>query len=198
MGTWNTADILGALFLCLGALDGYRKGMVKKGTSLVATLVTLFAVYLAAPYVERLLEGILPSVLSLEKLVGEDSEFYQILALSGLEDQVENGAALFAARILSVVLTYVIAKVMLRTLLFSAGMLMKVPGLSFLNRVAGACLGLLVQLLGLWVLFLAIMIFSGTNWGGFLREMILESHWLVRLYENNLLLLLATLFMLEL
>ena len=42
----NIADLAGFLFLGFGLLDGYRKGLVKKGASLLFAVGSLFLVYL--------------------------------------------------------------------------------------------------------------------------------------------------------
>ena len=76
---WNLADILSGLFLGYGLLDGYRKGFVKKGISLAASVATLAAVYLLSPYVAEAIRGILPEAWSLEKLAGQESEIYRML-----------------------------------------------------------------------------------------------------------------------
>ncbi len=186
---WNIADCLGLLFLGYGLLDGYRKGFVKKGTSLMLTLVTLFVVYLASPYVEEFFAGILPGSLQIENLVSTESELYQVLVLSGLEKRAENGVQMVAARVLAWVVTYIVVRVFLRTLFFSLEILAKVPGLSFLNRLLGAGIGILSQLLVLWLFFLVILVFSSTSWGNIVRSLISESYWIYYLYDHNLLLL---------
>lgn len=187
------ADCLGGLFLLFGIWDGFRKGLVKKGTSLVITLVTLFVVYLASPYVETFFQGILPSSLNLGNLVGSDSDIYKMLILSGFEEQVESYVQIFAARVLSLVVTYMVVRILLRTVFLSLEVLVKVPGLSFLNRIMGAGFGLLLQLLFLWLLFLLVAIFSSTSWGTFLYQAIQDSMWMKPLYENNLLFLIGIL-----
>lgn len=193
MGTINMADCLGGLFLAFGIWDGFRKGFVKKGTSLVITLVTLFVVYLASPYVEAFFRGILPSALALENLVGDDSEIYKMLLLSGFEEQVESYVQMFAARVLALVVTYIVVRLLLRTVFFSLEVLTKVPGLSLLNRLMGAGFGFVQQLLFLWILFLLVAIFSSTSWGTFLYQAVQNSIWMKILYENNLLFLIGIL-----
>jgi len=197
MGTVNMADCLGGLFLIIGIWDGFRRGFVKKGTSLVITLVTLFVVYLAAPFVERFFQGVLPSALALENLVGSDSEIYRMLLLSGFEEQAEAYVQLFAARALSLSVTYIIARIFLRTFFLSLEMLVKVPGLSFVNRLMGAGFGLVQQLLLLWLFLLLVAIFSSTPWGVYLYEAVQESAWMSVLYENNLLFLVGILLILK-
>lgn len=193
----SIVNIIGIAFLLYGVWDGFRKGLVKKGTSLVITLVTLFVVYLASPYVETFFKGILPSALSLENLAGTDNEIYRMLVLGGLESQAEEYVRTFAARILSVVVTYVVVRLLLRTLILSLEVVTMVPGLSLLNRLAGAVFGLTQQILTLWVIFLAVAIFSGTSWGALLFELIRQSPWMSYLFENNLLLLLGILLLLK-
>ena len=170
METVNMADCLGGLFLIIGIWDGFRKGFVKKGTSLVITLVTLFVVYLAAPFVESFFQGVLPSAIALENLVGSDSEIYRMLLLSGFEEQAEAYVQLFAARALSLSVTYIVVRIFLRTFFLSLEMLAKVPGLSFLNRLMGAGFGLAQQLLLLWLFLLLVAIFSSTSWGAYLYQ----------------------------
>lgn len=187
---WNIADYLGLIFLGYGLIDGYRKGFIKKGTSLMLTLVTLFVVYLSAPYVEEFFAGILPEALNLERVTGTDSELYQILVLSGLGDKAEMGVQTLAARVLSWVVTYIVVKILLRTLIFSLEILVKVPGLSFLNRISGAGLGLVLQIVLLWLAFLVILVFSSTEWGSLVRNIIAESAWIYYLYDHNMLLVL--------
>lgn len=187
---WNVADYAGLLFLGFGLIDGYRKGLVKKGTSLMLTLVTLFVVYLAAPYVETFLAGILPDALNLERITGTDSELYRILVMSGLGDKAESGVRTLAARVLSWVVTYLVVKILLRTLALSLELLVKVPGLSFLNRILGAGLGLILQIVLIWLLFLVILVFSSTGWGSAARDVIAGSAWIYYLYDHNMLLLL--------
>lgn len=197
METINMADCLGGLFLAFGIWDGFRKGLVKKGTSLVITLVTLFVVYLASPYVETFFRGILPSALNLETLVGSDSEIYKMLLLSGFEDQVESYVQIFAARVLALVVTYIVVRLLLRTVFLSLEVLVKVPGLSLLNRLMGAGFGLVQQLLFLWLFLLLIAIFSSTSWGTFLYQTIQDSMYMKVLYENNLLFLIGILLILK-
>ncbi len=196
MEMWNPADIFGIVFLGYGILDGYRKGLLKKGISLAATVGTLVVVYMASPYVAQFIEGILPGVLSLEQITGTDSEIYQILILSGFGELAESYVYSFVSRVLAAVVTFAVVRILLMTLTMSLNVLVKVPGLSLLNRLLGAALGLAQQLLLIWIFFLVVSIFGHTGWGEVLFRMIQESMLLGYLYENNLLLLLGILLIL--
>ena len=190
----NIADLAGFLFLGFGLLDGYRKGLVKKGASLLFTVGSLFLVYLISPYVENFLRQILPSFLNLDN-ISVDNDLYRLIMLSGFQDQAEEYVRILAARVISLVATYVVVRLILRTAMSSLRVLTKVPGLGFLNRLAGAAFGLLQQMLVLWILFLIVAIFSYTSWGGAAYKIINQSVWLSELYNNNLLLLVGMLLM---
>ncbi|MCD8249858.1 MAG: CvpA family protein [Lachnospiraceae bacterium] len=196
MEVLNAAGVIGLLFLGYGVLDGYRKGFVKKGVSFAIMVLTMVVVYIAAPYVAEFFQHILPSTFTLENILNTDSELYRLLVLSGLGDDAENFMYVLAARVLSVVVTYVIVRLLLRMLLLSLEILTKVPGLSFLNRIFGAIFGLLQQLLILWLFLLIVAIFSTSSWGSFLHTQIQGCAYLSYLYENNLLLLIIILLLL--
>ena len=185
----NVADILGVIFLGYGIIDGYRKGFVKKGILFGLSILTLVLVYMASPYVAEFFRGILPSVFSLENILGTDSDIYRLLLLSGFGDEAENYMYVLSSRVLSVVVTYLVVKLLLKTLIFSLEMVTKVPGLSLLNRIAGALLGLLQQLLLIWLLLLVVAVLSMTPVGGQVYEFVQGSSVLHWLYENNPILL---------
>ena len=150
--------------------------------------------YLISPYVENFLRQILPSFLNLDN-ISVDNDLYRLIMLSGFQDQAEEYVRILAARVISLVATYVVVRLILRTAMSSLRVLTKVPGLSFLNRLAGAAFGLLQQMLILWILFLIVAIFSYTSWGGAAYKIINQSVWLSELYNNNLLLLVGMLLM---
>lgn len=193
----NAADILGIVFLGYGLIDGYRKGFVKKGILFGISLLTLALVYIASPYVAEFFRGILPSAFSLENVLGTESDIYRLLVLSGFGDEAENYMYVMASRVLSVVVTYLVVKLLLKTLVFSLELVTKVPGISFLNRVAGAAFGLLQQLLVLWLLMLVVAIFTMTPWGSQVYEFVHGSRVLDLLYENNPILLLGIVLILH-
>lgn len=197
MENMNVADVLGTLFLIYGVIDGYRKGFVKKGILFASSILTLVIVYMASPYVAGFFREILPSAFSPENVLGTDSGIYTMLVLSGLGNEAENYMYVMASRILAVAVTYIIVRILLRTLLFSLEILTKVPGLSFMNRMAGAAFGLLQQLLIAWLLLLVVAVLSMTPWGASLYEWIRSSVVLSFLYDHNLLLLIGVVLVLN-
>ena len=73
----------------------------------------------------------------------------------------------------------------------------RVPGISFLNRIAGAAFGLLQQLLVLWLLMLVVAVFSMTPWGSQFYEFVHGSMVLNLIYENNPILLIGIVLVLH-
>ena len=120
----NIADLAGFLFLGFGLLDGYRKGLVKKGASLLFTVGSLFLVYLISPYVENFLHQILPSFLNLDN-ISVDNDLYRLVMLSGFQDQAEEYVRILAARVISLVATYVVVRLILRTAVYSSCFILK-------------------------------------------------------------------------
>lgn len=161
------------------------------------TIAALAIVYMASPSVETFFRGVLPETLSLENIVEDGGDIYQTLFLSGLKEQAAEYVNIFAARILSVVVTYIVARLLLRLVFIPLEALAKAPGLSMLNRLAGTVFGLFQQVVTLWIFFLLLMVFSGTSWGAYASGLIRDSAWMAGLYENNLLLLFGILFLIK-
>ncbi len=193
----NLGDILCIIFIGFGVVDGYRKGFVKKGLSLLASVAAILIVYISSPYVAKFIEGILPDLLPLEKLAGPDSEFYMILLLSGLEEEAEHYAQVFVARILAVVVTYIVVRLALRVVVMFLQMLVKVPALSFTNRALGAGIGAFLQVLFVWLFLLILPVFSLTPVWNSLSETVHQSLLLSYLYDHNLLLLLGMIWLMN-
>lgn len=189
----NLGDLLCVIFIGLGVIDGYRKGFVKKGLSLLASVAAILIVYISSPYVAEFIEGILPDLLPLEKLTGPDSEFYMILVLSGFEEQAEHYVQTFVARILAFVVTYIVIRLALRIVVMFLQMLVKMPGLSFTNRLFGAGIGAFQQLLIVWIFLLVLPVFSLTPVWDSLYQTVHQGILLSYLYDHNLLLLIGML-----
>lgn len=190
----NIADLAGFLFLGFRPAGWLSKGAGEKGGipslhrrlpfSCVSDLSLCGEFFAPDPAV----------ILNLDN-ISVDNDLYRLVMLSGFQDQAEEYVRILAARVISLVATYVVVRLILRTAMSSLRLLTKVPGLSFLNRLAGAAFGLLQQMLVLWILFLIVAIFSYTSWGGAAYKIINQSVWLSELYNNNLLLLVGMLLM---
>ena len=191
----NIGDLLCVLLLGFGMVDGYHKGFVKKGLSLLASIATLFIVYISYPYVAQFIEGILPDLLPIEKLAGPESELYMILVLTGLEGEAEHYVQFFVARVLAFVVTYIVVRLAFQIAIMFLQVLVKVPVLSFTNRLFGAGIGVVQQLLLVWIFLLLLPVFSLTPIGDTLYETVQQGVLLGYLYQHNLLLLMGVLLL---
>ncbi len=191
----NIGDLLCVLFLGFGMVDGYHKGFVKKGLLLLASIATLFIVYISYPYVAQFIEGILPDLLPIEKLAGPESELYMILVLTGLEGEAEHYVQFFVARVLAFVVTYIVVRLAFQIAIMFLQVLVKVPVLSFTNRLFGAGIGVVQQLLLVWIFLLLLPVFSLTPIGDTLYETVQQGVLLGYLYQHNLLLLMGVLLL---
>lgn len=191
----NIGDLLCILFLGFGMVDGYHKGFVKKGLSLLASIATLFIVYISYPYVAQFIEGILPDLLPIEKLAGPESELYMILVLTGLEGEAEHYVQFFVARVLAFVVTYIVVRLAFQIAIMFLQVLVKVPVLSFTNRLFGAGIGVVQQLLLVWIFLLLLPVFSLTPIGDTLYGTVQQGVLLGYLYQHNLLLLMGVLLL---
>lgn len=64
----------------------------------------------------------------------------------------------------------------------------ELPVIGFVNRVCGGILGIVRALFWIWIFFLVLMIFAGTEWGSFCMQAVREDSVLLFLYRNNLIL----------
>ncbi len=71
---------------------------------------------------------ILPSFLNLDN-ISVDNDLYRLVMLSGFQDQAEEYVRILAARVISLVATYVVVRLILRTAMSSLRVLTKSSGL---------------------------------------------------------------------
>lgn len=93
-----------------------------------------------------------------------------------------------AINALAFVLTFVAIFVALWVISIALNIISKLPILNQLNKLAGFLVGGLQGVIIVWILFIVITIFSGTQWGGAASEQIESSMILSFLYDKNFLL----------
>lgn len=70
----------------------------------------------------------------------------------------------------------------------------KLPVLKQINRIAGMCMGFVIGLIFVWILFLVLTVLGNTQFGVAVFDMIQSNPILRFLYENNLVLYLIQIF----
>ena len=132
----------------------------------------------------------LPLPESLKKVIKENNtpEYYSALAAKSISDFVPKYMASLILNILSFVITFVLVMSFIWLAATTLNIIASLPVLSGINRILGLALGFLQGLIIVWISFLIITIFSNSDIGKQLMEMIVESPILNGLYESNLLL----------
>ena len=183
----------------LSALAGYRKGLVRTVLSMVSLiLVTGLAIWMN-PYVTDVLnerttlpqyveKKCLETFENNEFLSGENQDVQkkwlesmgvpeelvnQILGSGAVQDYQEeqlHSLASYAVKIVELIA--------------------EIPGISFLNRMGGAGLGVVRAVLWIWIFFAVAYCFQATHWGNVCMEQIQGDPALAWLRENNPVLLL--------
>ena len=93
-------------------------------------------------------------------------------------------------KVVAFLMTLLLVGVLVQGILFSLGIIAKLPVLHGLNKTAGMVLGFLEGILFVWIFFFVVTMCVGTQWGGRLLFLIADSDLLSWIYRKNLLLLL--------
>lgn len=90
-------------------------------------------------------------------------------------------------KIFSYILAFIIVSIGLSVACTALNIVAKLPVLHQINSMAGFFVGLVEGLLDVWIIFIVLDLFAGTEWGSALLNSIHNSQFLTILYENNLL-----------
>ena len=112
---------------------------------------------------------------------------YKSLAVNSFKEYVSNYLAGVVINALAFVLTFLVILIALWVISIGLNIISKLPILNQLNKTAGMVAGLVQGLLIVWVFFIVITIFSGSQAGHDALEMIETSEILKFIYNNNVL-----------
>lgn len=115
-----------------------------------------------------------------------NSEGYRKLDVSAFGDYLIHFFSNVVLNIVAFVVTLFIVQLVLWTGITTLGLFARLPLISFINRIGGLAVGIMQGLFAVWLIFLAISIFSSTEIGMMLMGMIDESTILQPMYESNL------------
>lgn len=178
-------------FLALSAWDGHRKGFIKKSVRVVSIALTLFLTSSVSSYLmiylkeKTGLHGVLQ-----HGIASSEIDILEALELIGLDDMVSGYLADLALHAAAFLITFLLVSVLIQGVVFSLGIVAKLPVLRGLNKTAGMVLGLAEGILCVWIFFFGVTVCMGTKTGGELLWMIADSSLLSWIYRRNLLLLL--------
>lgn len=186
---WLTPAVAG--FLLLAAWDGHRKGFIKKSVRALSMILTLIATSTVSPLITSFLKEktAMHRVLQ-NSIAASEFDVMEAIELIGMEDFVSDCLADMALQVVAFLITFALVSVLVQGILFSLGIVAKLPVLHGLNKTAGLVLGLAEGILFVWIFFFVVTMCAGTKPGGQLLWMIADSELLSWIYRRNLLLLL--------
>lgn len=103
-------------------------------------------------------------------------------AAKAVSEKIMKGIAFFLTLVLAVVFVTIAVKIV--------ELITEIPGISFLNRMGGAGLGVVRAVLWIWIFFAVVYCFQATHWGNVCMKQIQGDPALAWLRENNPVLLL--------
>lgn len=128
----------------------------------------------------------LPDILKEQLTENNNDVGYLKLAVTNFEEYLAGFMANLILTVLSYVVTFLLAVLVLKLLMGALDVLTELPVLKSINRVLGFLLGSIQGLCVVWVLFLVITILGSTDMGSKLLGMISESSLLSFFYDTNI------------
>ena len=129
----------------------------------------------------------IPMLLKEELLENNNSVVYGLLSVETFAEYLVSYLSAAIVQIIVYLISFVLALILMKIILNVLDLFAKLPILGGINRLGGFMLGSVCGLLYLWIFFLIITIFSGTELGGYLLREVAGDKFLDYLYENNLL-----------
>ncbi|MCD8015883.1 MAG: CvpA family protein [Lachnospiraceae bacterium] len=128
----------------------------------------------------------LPEVIKTMLVNNNNDDGYASLAVSNFQDYVVEYLATLILNVISFLVAVILVNIVLRLLVMVLDIIAHFPVIGFVNRLAGAGLGVLEALFALWIFFLILTVLQATEAGMALQAMVEESALLSWLYESNL------------
>lgn len=115
-----------------------------------------------------------------------NSEGYNKLQVTDFNGYIVNFFANIILNILAFVVTLLVVQLVIWTGITALDIFARLPVINFINHLGGLAIGILQGLFAVWLIFLAISMFSATSIGMILMKMIDSSSILQPMYESNM------------
>lgn len=130
----------------------------------------------------------IPEFLKNKILLNNNLEEYKLLGVDTFIDYVGLYIANWIIKVLSFILVFILVMVFLKMFVFSMLMVVKLPLINSVNRIGGACVGFLVTIVMMWILFLVSDLMYQMDWSVALNVEIENNAIIQTIYRNNLIL----------
>lgn len=115
-----------------------------------------------------------------------NSEGYNKLQVTDFNGYIVSFFANIILNILAFVVTLLVVQLVIWTGITALDIFARLPVINFINHLGGLVIGILQGLFAVWLIFLAISMFSATSIGMMLMKMIDSSSILQPMYESNM------------
>ena len=115
-----------------------------------------------------------------------NSEGYRKLNVNNFTGYTVQFFANVMLNIVAFIVTLVVVQLIIWTIMTALNIFSRLPIIHLINQFGGLIVGMLQGLFAVWMLFLVIAIFSGTEIGMMLMNMIVQSPILKPVYESNM------------
>jgi len=130
----------------------------------------------------------IPKAMKQYLLQNNNSEIYQLLGVDKFVDYVANYIAYGITNGIGFLLSFTLATIIVKVMLYAVDLLTAIPGISFINALGGLLLGAVQGILWIWVFFIIVTVICNTAIGKSLLSAIEGSTILSYLYDRNQLL----------
>ena len=128
----------------------------------------------------------LPEAVKKQLVSNNDQKNYVQLAAENFQEYLTNALTDMVLTILVYVITFLVIQLILMIVVEILNAAAQLPGLHGLNRALGFVLGAGRGLIFVWLVFLVLALFSGTDAGRRLLDMVYENEILQYLYSANI------------
>ncbi len=118
-------------------------------------------------------------------LENNNTEAYDLLAVSGFHDYVGAYLANLIINALAYLISFVVVWTALRAILLALDVVAKLPILHGINKLAGGVLGIIYGVVLIWIAFLVVTILCNGELGRQFFALIQENPFLLFLYNQN-------------
>lgn len=119
-------------------------------------------------------------------LENNNTEAYDLLAVTGFYDYVGAYLANMILDTLAYLITFVLVFAGMKILLAALDIVTMLPILHGINKLAGGALGMALGVLQVWLVFLLVSVLCSGDLGKMFFQLISENQFLLFLYEHNL------------
>lgn len=199
------------------AVSGIKRGFIKTIFSLASIIVALILTILLSPTVNDMLtknEKIygkisenVEKVFALKEAEVEDTDQEDLIndlplpasiketlienknkGIENINEYIVDYMTGIIINALAFILTFIVIRILLWAISLALDLISKLPVLNQINKAAGLAAGILHGLIIVWLLFILLTVFGGSEFGQKAFAMIDDSVILSTIYNNNLLL----------